>query len=70
MTREGYQMLCPHCKKPYNWKLVKIDVEQFKQLVNEDVPPKEIAFRMKINQSTVYKYLYKFGARRVFRIKI
>jgi len=63
-------MLCPHCKKPYNWKLVKIDVEQFKQLVNEDVPPKEIAFRMKINQSTVYKYLYKFGARRVFRIKI
>lgn len=63
-------MLCPHCKKPYNWKLVKIDVAKFKELVNADVSPKEIAYQMKINNSTVYKYLYKFGAKRVYRIKI
>lgn len=62
-------MLCPHCKKPYHWNLAKIDAEEFKRLVNEDVPPKEIAFRMKINQSTVYKYLYKFGAKKVYRVK-
>ncbi|MFI5405186.1 MAG: hypothetical protein ACHQ1D_01600 [Nitrososphaerales archaeon] len=70
MATEGYQMQCPHCKKPYNWKLVKIDVEEFKRLVNDDISPKEIAFRMKINTSTVYKYLYKFGARRGFKVKI
>jgi len=61
-------MKCPHCKKPYLFRYEKIDVERFKQLVNQDVPPKEIAFQMGINSSTVYKYLFKMKAKKVYRI--
>lgn len=63
-------MKCPHCKGNFYQKLEKIDVKQFINLVNMGLLPKEVAYKMGINQSTVYKYLDELKARKGYRITI
>ena len=60
---------CPMCKNYYSDQRKKVDVRELTELINRDIEPKEIAERLGVTLSTVYKYIDNLKARKVWRVK-